>query len=145
MKKGTVIPIFGEQIEIVVTSTDSNSTMVVAVQTSPPGGGPPPHRHLREEEVFTVLEGEYEVFNGTDWLLLKQGQTQLSPRGYYHAFRNVGSTEGRMMFCTNGGGLDEYFRLISALRLPDDMERMKEISDHFGYEYLAREDEEKRT
>ena len=139
MEKGTIIPIFGEQIQIVVTSTDSNHLLVVAVQTSPPGGGPPPHRHLREEEVFTVLRGEYEFFNGVEWLPLKEGETALSPRGHYHAFRNVGQTEGKMMFHTNGGGLDEYFKLISPLRLPGDMQRMKEINDHFGYEYLPPE------
>ena len=138
--EGTIIPIFGEKIEILVTSTDSNNTFVVAVQTSPAGGGPPPHRHLREEEVFTVVKGEYEVFNGVDWIPLKQGETAISLRGHYHGFRNVGPTEGKMMFFTNGGGLDEYFKLISPLKLPDNMQRFTEISDHFGYEYLPPED-----
>ena len=27
---------------------------------TPPGAGPPPHIHHREDEVFYVLEGEYE-------------------------------------------------------------------------------------
>lgn len=40
------------------------------------------------------------------------------------------------MLVTNGGGLDEYFHLISPLSLPDDKQRLEEISDHFGYEYL---------
>ena len=30
-------------------------------------------------------------------------------RHSYHGFRNVGQSAGRMMFTTNGGGLDEYF------------------------------------
>ena len=140
LEKGTLIPIFGEQIEVLVSSTDSNNTVVVAMQTSPPGGGPPPHRHLREEEVFTIVKGRYEIFNGVDWLLLNEGETALSPRGHYHAFRNIGDTEGKVIFYTNGGGLDEYFKLISSLKLPDDMQQFKEISEHFGYEYLKTED-----
>lgn len=139
MDRGTTIPIFGEKIEILVSSTESNNALVVAVQTSPPGGGPPVHRHLREEEVFTVLEGEYEVFNGVDWVPVKTGETALSPRGHFHGFRNVGQGAGKMMFFTNHGGLDEYFQLISTLQLPADMEQFKAISDHFGYEYLPPE------
>ena len=40
MDKGTIIPIFGEEIQVLVSSAESNNTLVVAVQTSPPGGGP---------------------------------------------------------------------------------------------------------
>lgn len=64
MKAHTIIPVFGEPIEILVSSEDSNYSLCGAVQASPPGGGPPPHRHLREEETFMVLEGEYEFFDG---------------------------------------------------------------------------------
>ena len=60
MKPHTVIPVFGELIEIVVPSDTTYYTVCIGVQTSPPGGGPPPHRHLREEETFIVLEGDYE-------------------------------------------------------------------------------------
>jgi hypothetical protein len=42
VKNGTVIPVFGEAIEIIASSTSTNYTFVIGVQTSPPGGGPPP-------------------------------------------------------------------------------------------------------
>ena len=41
-----------------------------------------------------------------------------------------------MLFVTNGGGLDEYFAEISTLRLPEDLERLLEISKFSRYEYL---------
>ncbi|WP_446742565.1 cupin domain-containing protein [Silvibacterium acidisoli] len=136
MEPRSIIHVFGEPIEILVSSTDSNYTMCVAMQTSPPGGGPPPHKHDREEETFIVLEGEFEFFDRDKWVPFKKGDTRFSLRGTYHGFRNVGSTPGKMLFVTNGGGLDEYFALISRLRLPDDMARLIEISDNFGYHYL---------
>jgi hypothetical protein len=71
MKNGTVIPVFGEAIEIVASSASTNYAFVIGVQTSPPGGG-----------------------------------------------------------------LDEYFAEISPLKLPQDMERLNEISRFYRYEYL---------
>ena len=63
------------------------------------------------------------------------GRSILSTRNTYRAFRNVGETAGRMMLTTNGGGIDDYSRAISGLKLPEDLNRMTEISDHYGYFY----------
>ncbi len=83
-----------------------------------------------------VLEGDYEFFDGENWFPFRQGEVKCSLRGHYHAFRNNGSTMGRMMFYTNAGGLDEYFALISPLNLPKDMDRLMKISSHYGYVFL---------
>ncbi len=137
MKAHTLIPVFGELIEILVSSEESNYSLCAAVQTSPPGGGPPPHRHMREEETFIVLEGDYEFFDGQSWSPMRPGEIRFSMRGHYHAFRNTGTTTGRILFTTNGGGLDEYFAEISSLVLPRDIERLQEISKYYNYEYKA--------
>ena len=136
MSDKKVISVFGEPIELLIASKATNNTFCVAVQTSPPGGGPPPHKHEREEEVFVVLEGEYELFDGKEWKPLQKGEVRYSLRGNYHGFRNSGTTTGRLLFMTNAGGLDEYFAEISPLTLPQDMERFAEISKHYGYYFL---------
>jgi mannose-6-phosphate isomerase-like protein (cupin superfamily) len=136
VKNATIIPVFGEAIEIVASGASTNYTFVIGVQTSPPGGGPPPHRHLGEDETFTVIDGHYEFFDGTAWTPFRRGEARYSLRGNYHGFRNTGNTDGRLVFMTNGGGLDDYFAEISTLRLPEDMERLNEISRFYRYEYL---------
>lgn len=136
MSKPTIF-VFGEPIEILITSKSTNYTCCAGVQTSPPGGGPPPHKHEREEETFMVMEGEYEFFDGNDWSAFHEGELRWSPRGSYHGFRNCGTKAGKMMFITNGGGLDEYFEVISPLILPRDMDRLTEVSKYYGYVFLA--------
>ena len=123
-------------LEIMVSSRSSHYTCCVFVETTPPGGGPPPHKHLKEEEIFTVLEGEYEFYKEGAWIPMMVGRSILSLRNTYHAFRNVGQSSGRMMLTTNGGGIDDYFRAISGLKVPQDIERLTEISNHYGYYYL---------
>jgi mannose-6-phosphate isomerase-like protein (cupin superfamily) len=123
-------------IEIVVSSQSSNYTCCVFIETTPPGGGPPPHKHIREEEIFTVLEGNYEFYKDETWVPLAVGRPVLSQRNTYHSFRNAGQGPGRMMLTTNGGGIDDYFRAISGLKVPQDADRLIEISNHYGYFYL---------
>jgi quercetin dioxygenase-like cupin family protein len=130
------IPIFTSSIEILITSQASHYQCCVFVETAPPGGGPPPHMHDREEEIFQVLEGEFEFYVDGTWEPIAVGVPRLSMRGTYHGFRNVGQTPGRMMLTTLGGGIDEYFRRISGLRVPDDMEKLAEISAYYGYHFL---------
>lgn len=138
MSNNPIIHVFGEPIEILVTSRSTNYTCCAGVQTCLPGGGPPPHKHEREEETFIVIEGEFELFTGQGWTPFALGEAKCSLRGEYHGFRNVGTTVGKMMFVTNAGGLDEYFASISALELPRDSDRLTEISKQYGYVFLPR-------
>lgn len=126
----------GLRLEIMVSSQSSNNTCCVFIETTPPGGGPPPHKHTREEEIFTPLEGSYEFFRDGAWTPMEIGVSILSPRNTFHAFRNVGETVGKMILMTNGGGIDDYFRAISTLRMPEDAPKLIEISANYGYFYL---------
>ena len=139
MNNNPVFNIFGEPVEILVTSKATNYSFCTGVQTSPPGGGPPPHKHEREEEIFMVLEGDFEFFDGHEWSRFMKDEVKYSMRGNFHGFRNCGKTTGKLFFITTPGGLDEYFETISPLTLPEDMERLTEISKHYGYEFMAPE------
>ena len=119
-----------------VSNRSGSWQICVFIETAPPGGGPPPHRHLREDEVFVALEGEFEFYADGAWTPFHAGQTRVSLRGNYHGFRNVGPSPGRVMLITNGGGIDEYFAHISGLRLPEDLEQLAQISSYYGYQFL---------
>ena len=136
MSNTPTIQVFGEPVEILVTSRSTHYTCCVGIQTSQPGDGPPPHKHERNEETFIVLEGAFDFFNGQDWTPFKPGEVRFSPRGKHHGSRNAGTTAGKRMFITNAGGLDGYFALIPPLELPRDFDRLTEISKHYGSVFL---------
>jgi hypothetical protein len=56
--------IFGDSVELLVLSRQTNGAFSIGRQTSKPGGGPPPHFHQNEDEVFSVVTGRFEIFNG---------------------------------------------------------------------------------
>ncbi len=130
--------VFGEPIEVLVGSNETGKSFSVITQVSPPGGGPPLHRHKNEDEIFTVLEGEYEIYDGENWHKLHKGETAFTLRGGVHTFRNCGATTGKMQaVIVPGVGLDDYLEAISVLSVPQDMERLLEISSRHGIEFIA--------
>lgn len=128
-------PVFGEQVEVLIDGKTSDGLVAVVTQVSPPGGGPPPHLHTREDETFTVVEGEFEIFNGTSWVPLRQGESFFGPRGITHTFRNSGKTVGKIHVVVHPAGMDEYLERISVLRMPEDHEELTRISDAYGISF----------
>src|ERR687896_2061455 len=66
----------------------------------PPGGGPPPHTDP-SEEMFYVLEGEFEFLypspDGPITFRASKGDSFIVPRRAPHTFKNVGPKNGRLI------------------------------------------------
>lgn len=129
--------IFGEPVEVLLTGDMTNGSLAVITQTCEPGGGPPPHSHTKEDEIFTVLEGDFEVFDGSAWRPLPRGQAAFGPRGGMHSFRNCGKTTGVVQIVASPAGLEMYLEAISTLQMPQDMEKLLEISREYGIAFAG--------
>jgi quercetin dioxygenase-like cupin family protein len=128
--------VLGEKVEILVTSASTNGSFNMLVHNAPPGGGPPPHVHQFEDEIFTVLEGDFELFDGERYIPLEPGVPAYTLRNHPHTFRNSGTTDGKILVVVVDGKLDEYLESISPLELPRDMERLIQISAEYGITFL---------
>lgn len=60
------------------------------------------------------------------------GEPQCIPRGEEYAFRNCGSTMGRIMGVATPGGLNEYLESISPISMPRDAAKLLAISESYG-------------
>jgi quercetin dioxygenase-like cupin family protein len=100
------------------------------------GGGPPPHRH-DFEEMFHVLEGEFEVVVRDQSQLATVGQTVNVPALAPHRFRNVSSGEGRLLCLVSPSGLEEFFLGVGDL-LPNRTASAPQLSEAELKERLAR-------
>lgn len=129
--------VFGERVEVIVSSKETNGTFCVIRQYSGPGGGPPPHVHSKEDEFFTVIDGEFEIFDGHSWHPVDKGQTAYTLRNNPHTFRNRGNTMGCMQATVIPGGLDEYLEELSRLSMPPVMEEVVRTSDPYGISFIA--------
>jgi mannose-6-phosphate isomerase-like protein (cupin superfamily) len=101
--------VLGELVTYKTTSKQTGGAYSLFEVASRPGGGPPPHVQHREDESFYVLEGEYEFLNEDRTVMAGAGSLVYVPRGNLHAYRNVGTTPGRMLVSQTPGGLHERF------------------------------------
>jgi len=101
-------------IDFKVTSADTGGAMLSIENTNRGKGGPAKHRHLAQDELFHVLEGEYVIVIGDQRFELKPGDTVLAPRLVPHVWAYVGNAIGRMLITfTPPGNMEDFFRLVS--------------------------------
>ena len=95
-------------MEILVTREQSGGRYDVIRTTVQPGGGPPPHRHAREDELFYVIDGEFEFIRNDEIFTAGPGTSVFLPRGSVHTFKNVGDTAGRLFVVATPSGFAEF-------------------------------------
>ncbi len=85
--KGHSFNMLGTTMHFISTAADTGGKYTVAEQTTPPGWGPPRHMHSREDEIFYIIEGSYELHVGEERrTLLQQAARRSCPAGFPTAF-----------------------------------------------------------
>jgi quercetin dioxygenase-like cupin family protein len=122
MKPGNQFVVFGHLFNFLATSEDSNGQYFIYEDHVPPGGGPPPHTHP-DEELFYIIEGEFEfVLNDLAKPFgVVSGQLVRVPSMAVHAFKNTGTHMGRMLTMLLPGDLEQYFRETGSPVAGNDM------------------------
>ena len=92
---------------------DTNGAFCLVEGTLAPGSEPPPHVHSREDELFYVLEGEFDVYVGKEAFKVEAGECVFLPRFKPHAFV-IRSPWLRVLALFSPAGLEEAFRSIDS-------------------------------
>lgn len=117
--------------DIKVSSKDTRGQLSVFEYTGYEKGGPPLHVHLKQDELFFIVEGEYLFQVGEDRFHLKPGDTIFLPRQIPHAFAQLSNT-GKMFFMFQPSGkMEDFFRTLGALTAaPTPDQGAKLFADH---------------
>ena len=98
----------------------TNGAMTVLEFLIPPNDGPAVHSHLKEDELWYVIEGDFRFTAGELMLRASTGGMAFGPRGVPHAFQNVGDGVGRLLVVTTPSGLERFFEQSDVLPRPVD-------------------------
>jgi mannose-6-phosphate isomerase-like protein (cupin superfamily) len=110
---GPSFTMLGTTMRLIAKAADTGGRFTVGEQITPAGWGPPRHIHSREDEIFYILEGTYELHVSDERRTVSAGACAILPRDVPHGFRNVASTPGRLLFVITPGGLEEYFLAVA--------------------------------
>jgi len=111
--KNETLQVLTNVIKVLVSNHETENSYAVFEENVPPLGGPPPHKHP-DEEVFYVIEGDFEfILNDMEnQFKALPGSVVHVPSNALHTFKNVGNTQGKMVVLLTPGKLLDYFRVI---------------------------------
>ncbi len=133
-----VIDSFGSKISVLLSSEETGGAFSLFRIEQTPAGGPPPHIHQHEDELFYVIEGDFEFFVDGIWRKASAGETVFLPKNSHHAFRNVGQTTGHLLVYLAPGGFEHFFDEAAAIfQCPGelDLKAIIEMSLRYGITY----------
>jgi mannose-6-phosphate isomerase-like protein (cupin superfamily) len=124
-------------------SEDTDGAFTLFELTAAPQFGPPPHIHHREDEVYYVLEGEFEFLDNDRAFTAGAGSFVYLPKGRLHMHRNAGDTPAKALVLNTPAGLEEFIEEggqpatdPSSPPPPEaqDLERLVAIAPKYGIE-----------
>lgn len=99
--------------DIKVSSKDTNGDLTIFEYTGNDKGGPPLHIHLKQDEIFYIVEGEYLVQVGEEKFYVKSGDTIFAPKLVPHTFAQL-TDKGKMFYLFQPSGkMEDFFRKAS--------------------------------
>jgi quercetin dioxygenase-like cupin family protein len=124
--EGPALNVLGEQLRPL--APEGALSIEIFETTGPAQCGPPPHRHPWDE-IYVVLEGTLEVFDGKSWQQAKAGACVCVPANQVHAYRNGGS-DCRFLTIAGPGHAREFFEQLDAevTTLPPDMDTVLAVA-----------------
>ena len=123
---------------VVVPGEATGGAYAIWLHVAQPGFSPPRHVHRREDEIIHVLDGELLVWCDGTRFRAGPGNTATLPRRLPHSFRVTGERPARMLVTVVPGGFERFHAAVAALRLPNDIPDLLDISADFGIDYVGR-------
>lgn len=107
--------VLSDLMEVLVSPEQTQNKYAIIEDIVPPLAGPPPHTHP-DEEVFYVLEGEFDfILHDIDNPMRAQAGSVIHvPSMALHTFKNVGNKPGKLLVILAPGNLIDYFRGIGS-------------------------------
>ena len=119
--EGKALDIPAGSVTVKADTTDTNGSLTVLEFLVEPREGPALHTHLREDELWYVIEGDFRLKAGGGILRASTGGMAFGPRGTPHCFQNIADTPGRLLVITTPSGLERFFEELAQL-LPGPMD-----------------------
>lgn len=92
-----------------VDSAASHGSIAVWEDTVSPGSGPPLHIHHLCEELFFVIDGDFEFQLGKQRCSASCGSFLFIPRGMRHTYRCTGPKSGKLLGIVTPAGLERFY------------------------------------
>lgn len=123
--------------DLKVSGKDTNGQLALFEYIGNEKIGPHLHVHHDQDEIFSILEGEYLFRVGDEQFTAKAGDTVFGPRKVPHTWVQVSDT-GKMGYMVQPAGkLEAFFLKMSELKGPPTEALVRKIHHEHGMEVLG--------
>jgi quercetin dioxygenase-like cupin family protein len=113
--------------DLKISAKDTGGQLSVFEYTGLGKVGPMLHIHFEQDEIFTVIEGEYRFVVGSETHHLKAGQTIFLPRNIPHTWLQLTDRGKLIYFLQPAGKMEEFFSYMNNLKERPTQEEMDKI------------------
>src|SRR5580658_1229658 len=130
---------FGIDMKVMLGGEHTGGQFSAILGEIKPGEGPPPHLHRDRDEYFYVLEGTYSLSAGDVDSTVGPGTLVFVPRGTVHTFKNITSSNGKLLEWTIPGSNGDYFRAMHEMATHGGFDPVKfaEINERYVTEFVG--------
>ncbi|TGE23917.1 cupin domain-containing protein [Hymenobacter aquaticus] len=123
--------------DIKISTRDTGGALSVFEYTGVAKGGPSLHVHLRQDEIFYVLAGEYLFVVGEETHQLRPGDTIFLPRQVPHTWTQLTDAGKLLYWLQPAGQMEDFFRTMPTGPTPPTLEQRQQHSLRYGMKYLG--------
>lgn len=129
----------GTEFHILLDSEETGGSLGMFKITTKGPGGPGMHIHQDADEVFFVIEGTALFANGDERVTVPAGDAVFVKQGNEHTFRVLDEEGAQLLVVVAPAGFEGFFQAMADadIRLPEDMEKMIEISKGFSQDFTG--------
>jgi len=123
--------------DLKISSKDTDGQLSVFEYTGLGKVGPMLHLHMYQDEIFTVIEGEYRFVVGEETHILKPGQTIFLPRNIPHTWIQLTDKGKLIYFLQPAGKMEEFFSYMNTLKERPSQSEMDRIHKEHGMKVVG--------
>jgi quercetin dioxygenase-like cupin family protein len=123
--------------DVKISGKDTNGQLAVFEYIGTQKVGPSLHIHFEQDEIFTVVEGEYLFQVGDKKDILKVGDTIFLPRQVPHTWIQLSDLGKLIYFLQPAGKMEEFFMTMNNLKERPTAEEMDKIHAAHGMKVVG--------
>jgi quercetin dioxygenase-like cupin family protein len=118
--------------DIKISGKDTNGQLAVFEYIGNEKVGPSLHVHHEQDEIFTVVEGEFLFQIGEEKNTATAGDTVFAPRKVPHTWLQL-SDKSKLIYCVQPAGkMEDFFLTMNDLKAPPTFEQVQKIHEAHG-------------
>ena len=107
--EGKIFWVNGSFWKIIAGGEDTENKYGLMDVTVLPKNGAKSHIHSREDEVFYVIDGQFDLQYGENSIRATNGFHLFMKRGIPHSFKNIGNNEGKILIMFIPAGCEKLY------------------------------------